>query len=229
MEGNFPSGFSVGSLRDVTISETLAYRRGLSCARCGYDTSGVTAVCCPECGEPLPRYSTRLRAVMESSNAFAILRIGGKLQGQRVARWYHILRTPAWQIEPVDLLAGLIREPECTASLCLRELGCDTESMVQEIVDLLPAERAMSVSQEIRLRLSGSSAKLVSQLLAIGFASNDVGAGTEHLLIALVECEDPALRVISRVHGLTTERIMEFVRTNRERIAEGMRQLPGNA
>lgn len=229
MEGNFPSGFSVGALRDVSYSETLEARRGLSCARCGYDTSGVTAACCPECGEPLPRYSTRLRAVMESSNEFAILRIGGKLQGQRVARWYHILRTPAWQIEPIDLLAGLIRRPECTAHLCLRALGCDTESMVQEIVDLLPAERATPAPREIRLRLSGNSTKLISQLLAIGFASNDVGAGTEHLLIALVECEDPTLRVIARMHGLTTERIMEFVRVNRERVAEGLRQLPGNA
>lgn len=169
-----------------------------TCPRCGYDLTGLQGKC-PECGRSVQRFTNRVRDVVALANEHAIRLSRG---GSRLQSWF-MLGGEVHFIRPFHLLLGLATGPEGVGRGALLACGVDANELARAIERCAPRVSRGAFGSGVRLPLSLESAEVVDQAVEVAFGLEHDWVGTEHLLLALLDCPDTVCRgVLGDVESL---------------------------
>ncbi|MCH4166784.1 MAG: ATP-dependent chaperone ClpB [Megasphaera sp.] len=118
------------------------------------------------------------------------------------------------EITSVHLLMGLVKEPEGLLSTIFTECHTDLPMLQARLEQLL--KKIPSVQGQSQLTMATEMVRIIGKAQNIADAMHDDYISTEHLLLGIVEESDSNVADLCREFGLTKDKIMSTIKTNRK-------------
>lgn len=187
------------------------------CQMCRAEISPSGADRCPECSYPIFRFTDRAREVLSLAIAIAQRQI--ELAATRKS-WWHLLRRPiAPTIRPRHVLAAICDGPRGVGYQALLNCGADPTSLAESIKKRCAAIRIAHTAEGTALTKDATLIQLIKNAMNISHRLGHTWVGTEHLLLALIDSEDPVAHRELKTARVTMSRAEAFVIQNGAAVA----------
>lgn len=166
---------------------------------------------CPRCHRPVQRMSERARQVL----ALASRRAEEDCAYQNMGWWLEQLwmRTVA-AVMPQHVLIALALTDNCVGNQALRACGVDTRELVASIEYRGFWGRPKAFVAGERVPVSPEGRALIASAIDHAFSLQHDWVGTEHLLLALIDCKEEVTQRALFVRGVTVPRVRAFIRSH---------------
>ena len=118
------------------------------------------------------------------------------------------------EITSVHLLMGLVKEPEGLLSTIFTECHTDLPMLQARLEQLL--KKIPSVQGQSQLTMATEMVRIIGKAQNIAESMHDSYISTEHLLLGIVEESDSDVSSLCREFGLTKDKIMSTIKSNRK-------------
>jgi len=115
------------------------------------------------------------------------------------------------QIDTEHILLALVEKSQETISQLLKTLNADTQSLVNQLTDVLSKSPRASAIKDTRIYITPRTKRIFLLVNEIVINLNDKNISSEHFLLAiLTERNTPATRILASV-GLTYDRVYSAI------------------
>ncbi|MCQ2173717.1 MAG: hypothetical protein MJY61_01125 [Bacteroidales bacterium] len=97
------------------------------------------------------------------------------------------MRTGCYAITPDHLFLGILRHPDCRASVILLEKGIDPNALRKDVESVLFREKSIPYNEEEKVSLDRDSANVLNKAMFEAVRTGSSSADSRHLLMAICQ------------------------------------------